>query len=71
MSLCIICVFKLTKRTDICNFRAMFVIFVTPICRFTTPFLSAVFGMILAFGEGFASIFYKKHSTPKNKEGLA
>lgn len=61
----------LTRKTHFCNFGRMFVIFITPLCKFTTPFLSAVFGMILAMGEGFADIFRKKHSTHKIKEGLA
>ena len=44
------CVVLLTRKTHFCNFRAMFVIFVTHLCELVTPFRGAVVGMNLAWG---------------------
>ena len=56
------CVVLLTRKTHFCNFRAMFVIFVTHLCELVTPFRGAVVGMNLAWGGHTCALAPQSHS---------
>ena len=77
MSLSYECAVLLTRKTRFCNFRAMFVIFVTHLCELVAPFRGAVVGTNLAWGahlcigssKSLDSLKNKNYT--QNKEGLA